>query len=125
MPLDESKLSPSELEIYREAARLLEQEIDAPAFSARFFGSDGELAKLGGGRETRRRILESDLYRWLKARYTELRLRDAAGFEQESRAAAGRLTVVVPRSLHGALRSEPSSDGASLSELIRGKPAVP
>ncbi len=125
MPLDESKLSPSELEIYREAARLLEQGVDAPAFSARFFGSDGELAKLGVGRETRRKILGSDLYRWLKARYTELRLRDAAGFEQESRAAAGRLTVVVPRSLHGALKSEASSEGVSLSELIRLKLAVP
>ncbi len=125
MKLDESDLSAPEVEIYREAARLLEQRVDAPAFSARFFGSGGELAKLGRGREARQAIIESELYKWLKARYTELRLRDAARFEQETRAAAGRLTVVVPRSLHGALKSEATSEGVSLSELIRLKLAVP
>ncbi len=125
MALDESSLSPQQREIYRHAAQLLERGVDAPAFSARFFGPDGELAQLGESREARRKILESDLYRWLKARYTELRLRDAARFEQETRSAAGRLTVVVPRSLHGALKSEASSEGVSLSELIRLKLAVP
>ena len=125
MALDESSLSPRQREIYRHAVQLLERGVDAPAFSARFFGSNGELAQLGEGREERQEILESDLYRWLKARYTELRLQDAARFEQESRSAAGRLTVVVPRSLHGALKSEASSEGVSLSELIRLKLAVP
>ncbi len=125
MVLDESNLSPQERKIYRQAAQLLERGVDAPAFSARFFGTNGELAQLGNGREARQAILESQLYRWLKARYTELRLQDAARFEQETRSAAGRLTVVVPRSLHGALKSEASSEGVSLSELIRLKLAVP
>ncbi len=125
MAIDESSLSPQQREIYRQAVQLLDRGIDAPAFSARFFGSNGELAQLGEGREARREILESELYRWLKARYTELRLQDAARFEQETRSAAGRLTVVVPRSLHGALKSEASSEGVSLSELIRLKLAVP
>ena len=125
MVLDESNLDPREREIYRKATELLEQGVDAPAFSARFFGLNGELAQLGKGREERQEILKSELYQWLKARYTELRLRDAARFEQETRAAAGRLTVVVPRSLHAALKSEASNESVSLSELIRLKLAVP
>ena len=106
-------------------AALLEQGVDAPTFSARFFGLNGELATLGQGRKARQEIVESELYRWLKERYTELRLRDAARFEQETRSASGRLTVVVPRSLHGALKNEAASEGVSLSELIRLKLSVP
>ena len=90
MALDESSLSSRERKIYRRAAQLLERGVDAPAFSARFFGSNGELTQLGEGLEARREILDSDLYRWLKARYNELRLQDAARFEQETRSAAGR-----------------------------------
>ena len=125
MVLDESELGPREREVYRKAADLLEQGTDAPAFSARFFGLNGELTKLGQGRGERQEILRSELYKWLKARYTELRLRDAARFERETRAASGRLTVVVPRSLHGALKGEAANEGVSLSELIRLKLAVP
>ena len=88
MALDEFKLSPQEREIYRQATQLLERGVDAPAFSARFFGSTGDLAQLGNGREARQEIIKSELYKWLKARYTELRLQDAARFEQETRAAA-------------------------------------
>ena len=57
-------------------------------------------------------LSHQELYKWLKARYTELRLRDAAQFEREIRSAAGRLTVVVPRSLHGALKTEAAYIGA-------------
>ena len=125
MMLDEANLSTQERAIHQRAAALLGEGVDAPTFSARFFGPEGELAKLGGGREERQRVLATDLYRWLKARYTELRLRDAARFEQETRSASGRLTVVVPKSLHAALKSEAASEGVSLSELIRLKLAVP
>ncbi|HEX9736579.1 MAG TPA: toxin-antitoxin system HicB family antitoxin [Thermoanaerobaculia bacterium] len=125
MVMNEAKLSPREREIHRQATQLLERGVDAPTFSARFFGPQGALAQLGQGRETRERILRSELYGWLKARFEELRLRDAASFEQETRTASGRLTVVVPRSLHAALKSEASSEGVSLSELIRLKLAVP
>ena len=50
MALDESNLSPQERKIYRQATQLLERGVDAPAFSARFFGTDGELAQLGAHR---------------------------------------------------------------------------
>ena len=125
MVLDEAKLSAQDRGIYQRAAKLLGEGVDAPTFSARFFGPGGELSKLGGGREERQRVLATDLYRWLKACYTELRLWDAARFDQEIRSESGRLTVVVPRSLHAALGSEASSEGVSLSELIRLKLAVP
>lgn len=125
MVIDDAKLSPKEKRIHREATRLLDGGVDAPTFSARFFGPQGELARLGKGREARAKILHSELYGWLKARFTELRLRDAALFEQETRAASGRLTVVVPKSLHAALKGEAASEGVSLSELIRLKLAVP
>lgn len=125
MVIDETNLDEREREIHRRAIALLEQGVDAPTFSAHFFGLNGELAKLGRGREARQKIIQSQLYRWLKDRYTELRLRDAAAFDKETRAASGRLTVVVPRSLHRALKSEAASEGVSLSELIRLKLAVP
>ena len=49
----------------------------------------------------------------------------SARFERETRSSSGRLTVVVPRSLHGALKGEAANEGVSLSELIRLKLAVP
>ena len=125
MRIDESRLDSKEQKIYRKATELLGSDVDAPAFSARFFGPESELARLGRNREQRKAILRSELYRWLKARYEELRFRDAGRFEQETRAASGRLTVVVPRSLHAALKSEAASEGVSLSELIRLKLGVP
>ncbi len=125
MGIDESQLKPQERRIYLRATEMLAENVDAPTFSARFFGPESEMARLGTGREERQAILHSQLYRWLKARYEELRFRDAGRFEQETRAASGRLTVVVPRSLHAALKSEAASEGVSLSELIRLKLAVP
>jgi len=125
MVIDEAVLDLPERQVYRQACELLEQHVDAATFSARFFGQQGALAQLGTGQPERERILQSDLYRWLKARFTELRLRDAARFEKDTRLAAGRLTVVVPRSLHAALKSEAVAEGVSLSELIRLKLAVP
>lgn len=125
MTLDEASLSSQQRRVYRKATELLEHGVDAPTFSARIFGHQGELARLGSDRERRQEMLRSDFYRWLKARYSELRLRDAAQFERETRSASGRLTVIVPRSLHSALKGEAASEGVSLSELIRLKLAVP
>ena len=89
MVIDEANLSPQEQKIHHQATQMLERGVDAPTFSARFFGPQGELAQLGTEREARERILRSELYGWLKARFTELRLRDAASFEQETRTASG------------------------------------
>jgi len=45
-------------------------------------------------------------------------------FEKEIAAHSGRLTVVVPKSLHAALKKEAAQEGVSLSELIRLKLGV-
>lgn len=125
MTIDESKLSDAAKRLKDVAARMLEAGTDAPTFSARFFGPKGELSQLGETRQDRERILGSELYRWLKEKYEELRLRDAAQFDQETKVASGRLTVAVPRSLHAALKSEAAAEGVSLSELIRLKLSIP
>jgi len=123
--IDESKLNEAEDRLKEIATRMLEAGTDAPTFSARFFGPKGELTGLGETREDRARIVRSELYRWLKEKYEELRLRDAAQLEQDIRVASGRLTVAVPRSLHAALKSEAAAEGVSLSELIRLKLSIP
>jgi predicted HicB family RNase H-like nuclease len=46
-------------------------------------------------------------------------------FEADLERVSGRLTVVVPKSLHAALRAEAVREGISLSELIRLKLGVP
>ena len=125
MKIKEANLTESERPIYRAASDMLAEGTDAPTFSARFFGPQGELNRLGNERKDRERILRSDLYQWLKAKYEELRLRDATHFAQDLKHASGRLTVVVPRSLHAALKDEALIEGVSLSELIRLKLAIP
>lgn len=123
--MDQSKWHEVEERLRASASEMLESGADAPTFSARFFGPKGELSLLGKTREDREQIVRSDLYRWLRERYEELRLRDASRFEQDIKSASGRLTVAVPRSLHAALKSEAAAEGVSLSELIRLKLSVP
>jgi hypothetical protein len=77
-----SRLSVKEQEIYRHAEEMLARGTDAATFSARFFGPEGEMSGLGRDREERRKILGSELYRWLKAEYARLRQAD---FEQSRR----------------------------------------
>ena len=125
MTIDESKLNEAEGQLRETAKRILAAGTDAPTFSARFFGPKGELSQLGETRKDRELILRSELDRWLKERYEELRLRDAAEFEQDIKVASARLTVAVPRSLHAALKSEAAAEGVSLSELIRLKLSIP
>ena len=125
MEIEQASLTENENQIYKAASDLLEKGTDAPTFSSQFFGPQGGLNRLGQTREDRERVLKSNLYRWLKAKYAELRLRDAARFEQDLKLASGRLTVAVPRSLHAALKVEAASEGVSLSELIRLKLMVP
>ena len=120
-----NRLSPKEQKIYQRATELLAQGVDAVAFSASFFGPQGELSGLATSREERRRILGTELYHWLKAEYTQLREKDSGQFEKDLKASPSRLTVVVPRSLHAALKNEASGEGVSLSELIRLKLTIP
>jgi hypothetical protein len=121
MRIDETSLTQDEKGIYRKACDMLAEGMDAPTFSKRIFGPQGELSRLGQTKKDREHILNSRLYHWLKAKYEELRLRGAAQFEQDLKRASGRLTVTVPRSLHAALKDEAASEGVSLSELIRLK----
>lgn len=114
-----------EKRVYDNALRMLNEGMDAPGFSASFFGADGEFSRLGTTREERERILKSDLYRWLKLKWEELRLADASRFDDLLTRASGRLTLTVPRSLHAALKSEAAAEGVSLSELIRLKLTIP
>ena len=123
--MDQSKWHETSDRLKALASQLLQSGTDAPTFSSRFFGPKGELSVLGKTREDREEIVDSELYRWLRARYEELRLRDASRFEQDIKSASGRLTVAVPRSLHAALKSEAAAEGVSLSELIRLKLSVP
>jgi predicted HicB family RNase H-like nuclease len=124
MKIEETSLTEDEKRIYRKACDMLADGIDAPAFSERIFGPQGELGRLGQTKKDRERILKSKLHQWLKAKYEDLRLRGAAQFEQDLKRASGRLTVMVPRSLHAALKDEAASEGVSLSELIRLKLSI-
>jgi predicted HicB family RNase H-like nuclease len=123
--MDTTKLTALETRIFEQAREMLDRGVDAPTFSAAFFGPSAELSQLCGSREERERLLKSELFRWLKSKWKELRLRDAVKFDQELKLASGRLTVAVPRSLHAALKSEAAAEGVSLSELIRLKLTIP
>lgn len=122
--MDVKTLNKAEREIYQEAEELRERGTSAPAFSARFFGSDGLLRKLWKTDAERKAVVDSELYRWLKNCLTGIRDREVAEFEKEVAALSGRLTVVVPKSLHAALKREAVQEGISLSELIRLKLGV-
>lgn len=111
----------AERDIHREAEALRAQGVSAVAFSARVFGPEGLLRRLWKTEADRRRMAGSELYARLHEILAELRGRDAAEFDREVEALSGRLTVVVPKSLHAALKREASQEGISLSELIRLK----
>jgi predicted HicB family RNase H-like nuclease len=125
MDVDNGQWNATESRIREIAAGMIEAGTEAPEFSARFFGPEGELSQLAKSRADREQIVRSKLYQWLKERYEELRLRDAAAFERETKSSSGRLTIVVPRSLHAALKSEAAAEGVSLSELMRLKLSIP
>mgnify|MGYP001566508706 CR=1 FL=1 len=110
--------------IYKEARRLLSRNVTAPELSARFFGQGGLLGTLSKAESERRALVSSELYKWLQAQYTELRQREVREFERQISELSGRLTVVVPKSLHAALKREAVHEGVSLSELIRLKLGV-
>lgn len=122
--MDVKTLNKTEREIYQEAEQLRVRGSSAPAFSARFFGSDGLLRKLWKTDAERKAVVASELYQWLKKCLTGIRDREAAEFEKEVASLSGRLTVVVPKSLHAALKREAVQEGISLSELIRLKLGV-
>jgi hypothetical protein len=119
------RLRTAEKEIYSEAVRLLKSGTNAADFSRRFFGPDGLLRTLWNTDTERRALVDSELYRWLEREHSKLRTRDARAFAKEVESLSGRLTVVVPRSLHAALKREAAMEHVSLSELIRLKLGIP
>lgn len=119
--LDTKLLTSKERAIHDEARALLSKDVSAPEFSARFFGPDGLLRGLWATSEERKAVTRSELYKWLQQRLAELRRREGEAFEREMESLSGRLTVVVPKSLHAGLKREAQREGVSLSELIRLK----
>ena len=123
--MDTQNLKALENDIRDEAKKLLQKGTNALAFSERFFGPAGALRKLWTNKQDRKALVESDLYKWLQAQVAVLRRQEAKAFEQEVESLSGRLTVVVPKSLHSALKREAVLEGTSLSELIRLKLGIP
>ena len=107
-----------------EAKKMLKSGVTAPEFSAHFFGPAGKLASLCSTSAERKLIVSSEIYRWLQQQLAILRAQEAEAFNQETKALSGRVTIVIPKSLHAALKQEATSEGVSLSELMRLKLAV-
>jgi len=119
--------SPKKVEgdIRHEANEVIAKGVSAAEFSARFFGPEGKLRTLWTNETGRKRVVQSQLYKWLQRRLAEIRLREAEGFEKAISDLSGRITIVIPKSLHWALKGEAALEGVSQSEMIRLKLAVP
>ena len=111
--------TPAEQALQTEAEEMLRRGTTAAAFSARFFGPGGGLQEIAPEAEDRRAVVGSELYRWLQASLAGLRRQEVAEFDRQVASVSGRLTVVEPKSLHAALKSEARAEGVSLSELVR------
>lgn len=120
-----SELNRAEKSVYNEAKQMLSEGTTAADFSSRFFAQGGALSKLSAKVGERKALVASELYKWLKERLNELRQKEASSFESEVQRASGRLTIMVARSLHAALKEEALFEGVSLSELIRLKLSIP
>jgi len=120
-----NSMTRAEREIYEAAVDAIQEGMPATDFSRKFFGPDGMLGRLCKTKEDRKALAASDLYQWLQGQLAEIRRRESEEFRREVESLSGRLTVVVPKSLHGALRREAAEEGISLAELIRLKLAVP
>lgn len=118
-------LTDDEKQIYQAALAALRQGATVAAFTDQFFGPEGMLRRLWKTKADREALVKTQLYQWLKQQVAELRQKEARAFNQEVETLSGRLTVVVAKSLHGALRAEAVEEGVSLSELIRLKLSLP
>jgi predicted HicB family RNase H-like nuclease len=123
--LDVKTLSTDEKRIYKAATKALDQGTTVAALTEAFFGPDGMLRRLWKTKADREAVVKSELYQWLQQQAAQLRREEAQAFAKEVESLSGRLTVVVAKSLHGALRSEAAEEGVSLSELIRLKLSLP
>lgn len=117
-------MNATEKAIQLQAKKLLRDGVTAPEFSRIFFGPQGRLRELWTTSQERRQVVGSELYRWLQQQLAGLRSREVEEFEEEVRGLSGRVTIVIPKSLHAALKREAQLEGVSLSELMRLKLAV-
>jgi predicted HicB family RNase H-like nuclease len=118
-------LNSEEKRIYKAAAEALRRGTTVAAFTDAFFGPEGMLRRLWRTKADREALVKSELYQWLQQQAAHLRRQEAQAFTKEVESLSGRLTVVVAKSLHGALRDEAVKEGVSLSELIRLKLSLP
>jgi predicted HicB family RNase H-like nuclease len=118
-------LSDDEKQIHKAAAETLRHGTTVAAFTDAFFGPEGMLRRLWQTKADREALVKTELYRWLQQQIAQLRRQEAQAFAKEVETLSGRLTVVVAKSLHGALRTEAAEEGVSLSELIRLKLSLP
>jgi predicted HicB family RNase H-like nuclease len=123
--LSMKNLTDDEKAIYQRAVEALRQGTTVAAFTEQFFGPEGLLRRLATTKAEREALVKTKLYRWLQQKAAELRRTEAKAFNHEVSAFSGRLTVVVAKSLHAALRREAVEEGVSLSELIRLKLSLP
>ncbi|MEK7316909.1 MAG: toxin-antitoxin system HicB family antitoxin [Candidatus Eisenbacteria bacterium] len=114
-----------EANVRREVEALLAAGSNARVISARVYGPDGLLRKLAQDREAREAFTRSGVASWLKERLAELRTDEIGEFERDIESLSGRMTLVVPKSLHAALKREAAAEGVSLAELLRLKASVP
>ena len=114
----------SEAQLRKEATALLKKGTTASEFSAYFFGPNGKLTAMCSSSEERKALTKTELYRSLQKKLATLRSSESQTFEDETQSVSGRVTIVIPKSLHHALKMEASSEGVSLSELMRLKLAV-
>jgi predicted HicB family RNase H-like nuclease len=118
-------LTGDEKVIYRAAVEALRQGTTVAAFTEQFFGPEGMLRRLATTKAEREALVKTKLYQWLQQQVAELRRTEAKAFNHEVATLSGRLTVVVAKSLHAALRREAVEEGVSLAELIRLKLSLP
>lgn len=111
--------------MHREAREMRSQGAGAAEFSARFFGPKGRLSALWTNDAEREKLVRSDLYKWLQQQLAEVRRQEAKVFERQVETLSGRITIVIPKSLHRALKDEAAQEGVSLSEIMRLKLSAP
>lgn len=123
--MDSKQRKALEDQIRREAQAMVDRHAPVGEYSARIFGPDGLLRKLWKTKSDRTVLVSSPFYRELRALMDSLEQVQRTDFEADVERASGRLTIVVPKSLHAALRIEAQREGISLSELIRLKLGLP
>lgn len=114
-----------ETTVRREVEALFAAGATVQEVTARVFGPKGLLSTLAADRKEREAFVATPVAAWLRERLAEQRGREIDEFERETASLSGRMTLVMPKSLHAALKREAAAEGVSLAELLRLKASVP